>query len=153
MPTDFNAVPDPRETRLDLRNVQRKTDDEIPATEAFVGNLSDNVRERRAAELLPQRRYLPMKQDRRKNILGIQHGLLEELLKRAASTSESIELPPQAAELYKKRRKATTKGIKTANQFCIEVGKFIPSNPLKKPEVLDDETLYLACICSRVHAA
>lgn len=111
------------------------------------------VREKRAAKLLPRFRYLPMKQARRNNILGVERGLLEELLKRVTPSDEWFELRPPLDELYEKRRKAITKAIKTANKFCIEVGNFIPSTPLKKPEVLNDETLYLACICSRVHAA
>jgi hypothetical protein len=150
---EYSAVSLDEGNADDLRNAQCKIVGEVSSTEAFAGNSSDSARERMAAELLPRRRYLPMKQARRENILGIERGLLQELLKRVTPTSEFIELPPKVAELYEKRRKAITKTIKTANQFCIEVGNFIPSNPLKKPEVLNDETLYLACICSRVHAA
>ncbi len=115
-------------------------------------DLRDAERESRAANL-PRVRYLPMNQDRRLNILRVKLEELQRFLNTVVPIGETLELTPQACELYEKRRKAITKAIKTANQFCIEAGNFIPSNPLNKPEVLNDETLYLACICSRVHAA
>lgn len=116
-------------------------------------DLRDAERESRAANL-PRVRYLPMNQDRRLNILRVKLEELQRFLNTVVPIGETIEWPPQADKfLYEKRRKAITKAIKTANQFCIEAENFIPSNPLNKPEVLNDETLYLACICSRVHAA
>lgn len=119
----------------------------------FAEQISDIARERRAAELLPSRRMLPMKHERRNSILSLHLFTLEELLKRVSPSGDFIELPPKAGELYNNRRKAISDAIKTANQFCAEARNFIPYNPLKKPIFHDDQTLYLACICSRVHAA
>ena len=136
----------------ELRNTQMTIDAQISVMEAFSGKLSDAAREYRAAQL-PRVTYLPIKQERREKILKDALAQLQKLLNKVNPTDESREVPPQFTVLYEKRRKAITKTIKTANQFCMEVGNFIPNNPLKKPDALDDETLYLACICSRVHAA
>jgi hypothetical protein len=136
----------------ELRNTQTTIDGQISLTEAFSEELSDAEREHRAAQLL-RVRYLPIKQERREEILKDKLAQLQELLKRVKPTDEWMELTSQVAELYEKRRKAIAKTMKAANQFCMEVGNFIPNNPLKKPDALDDETLYLACVCSRVHAA
>lgn len=129
----------------------------IQEKEFFAKQSSDIARERREAELLPTQPILPMKHERRnkilQKILQLQLCTLEEILRRVSPSGDFIELTPKAGELYNNRRKAISDAIKTANQFCAEARNFITNNTLKKPIFHDDETLYLACICSRVHAA